>query len=288
MLIIIPLIYTTLACQATIPPVFISHGGGPSFFMPPTPGSFTEHIGTDSPIDLFYRHNLRGLIAPTNPAAILVISAHWETALALSISAKDEPTLYYDYSGFPDYTYDLKYPCPHDSSLVESVIHLLSEANIPVSRDTKRGLDHGVFIPLKVIFPEADIPVVQLSLNANLDPGFHYRLGEALAPLTRQNILILGSGQTTHSFSQSQESVQEFEDWLTEVTSSDDYDSEQRKDLIVNFLNAPSGRKSHPRPEHFLPFLVAMGASNGAKATKLNDGLESHFMAMSNFRFDLD
>eukprot|EP01129_Flabellula_baltica_P010273 TRINITY_DN4325_c0_g1_i1.p1 TRINITY_DN4325_c0_g1~~TRINITY_DN4325_c0_g1_i1.p1 ORF type:complete len:272 (+),score=43.56 TRINITY_DN4325_c0_g1_i1:63-878(+) len=268
-------------------PVFISHGGGPSFYLPPTQGSFTEFIGEGTQIDLFYRNELQDLL-PQNIKAILVISAHWHCEGALEVSAQSTPSLYFDYYNFPPHTYELKYECPHNVELENEVVRLLGEAQIPVKRNTTRGLDHGAFIPLSVIYPGADIPVVQLSMESGLDPEFHYQLGEVLHPLTQQGFLIMGSGQTTHNSKQSFESVTEFENWITDVACSDSYTNEERRDLVCKFLEAPSGLESHTRrPDHFIPFLVALGAAQGAKATKLNDGLPARLMAMSNFRFDL-
>lgn len=173
-----------------LPTYFIPHGGGPCFFMDWNPKDAWDGMAA-------FLRQLRHDVG-TTPQAVLVISGHWETDV-LSLTSSSAPELLFDYYGFPEHTYQLTYPAPGSPELAAQVAQLLGEAGIPSQLDGSRGFDHGVFIPFKLVYPEAEIPVVQLSLRADLDPAFHLAVGRALAPLREQGVLIIGSGMSYHN-----------------------------------------------------------------------------------------
>lgn len=239
-----------------LPTYFIPHGGGPCFFMDWTMG----------PKDTWDRMAawLRQFPSelPEKPKAILVISGHWESE-ALSLTASPQPSLLYDYGGFPPHTYQLTWPAPGDLGLVARVQSLLEAAGLPVVQDAKRGFDHGVFIPLKVAFPEAEIPTVQLSLRRDLDPEFHLRLGALLAPLREEGVLIVGSGMSYHNMRgfmnpASLPISQAFGGWLADTVATQ---ADARWAALRAWEQAPGARASHPESEHLLPLMVAAGAA---------------------------
>jgi len=185
-----------------------------------------------------------------------------------------------DYYGFPDYTYKLEYNVPHSPQLVGRIKQLLSKDNIEIGENDSRGLDHGVFIPLKLMYSDANIPVVQLSLNANLDPMFHFKLGQSLSVLREEGTLILGSGSITHNLRMiGNHETSWVSPWLNYVSDSltnPNYNLEKRKEkLIDNIKHAPNFAKAHPRTEHWIPFYVAMGAAwqENFKAEQIFDKL---------------
>lgn len=260
-----------------MPTLFLSHGGGPCFFMNDTSMPVFKAMGKTSPMANFLRSvvNNREWI-PRPPKAIVVISAHWEEAVAtVSYQAKGT-SLIYDYYGFPENTYapHLTWPAPTDLTIADSIVELLKAADIPCSKKD-RGFDHGVFIPLKLAIPDASIPVVQVSLQKNLDPKYHIRLGEALAPLRQQNVLIIGSGATTHNLgdimstgtSQVAPHVQRFTDWLYRTLALDSADPSaiaRSRSALEHMHSDPSIASDlqmcHPRTEHLIPLHVAYGA----------------------------
>lgn len=238
---------------ATQPSLFIPHGGGPCFFMP-------DPRGTWAAMEAY----LRGLPAslPEPPRAILIVSGHWEER-AFAFTGAEDPSLIYDYYGFPPETYRLTWPAPGAPWLAERGAALLREAGLPAAIDPARGFDHGVFVPLKVAFPEADGPVVQMSLHVSLDPALHLAAGQALAPLRDEGVLVLGSGMSFHNLRamgdrRVTEPSGEFDRWLTAAAASP---PEERTALLERWESAPWARLCHPREEHLLPLMVAAGAS---------------------------
>lgn len=197
------------------------------------------------------------------PSAILVISAHWEEDLA-TVTSSSAPDLIYDYSGFPPESYQIKYPCSGEPNLAESIKRCLKNSSINARLDSQRGLDHGVFVPLKIMYPLANIPCVQLSLLNTLDAKSHILLGEALKDLDYENLLVIGSGFSFHNLreffsSHSQEANnknKQFQDWLIKVVSDKSISEEERKKLLVQWESAPYARFCHPREEHLLPLHV--------------------------------
>ena len=199
---------------------------------------------------------------PTKPKAIVIISGHWEEA-EVTINAAAHPSLLYDYYGFPKETYELKYDAPGSPELAEQVHELLAQAGIPSRFDKQRGLDHGVFVPLKLVYPAADIPIVQVSLVRGLDPAQHIELGRALAPLRKQGVLIVGSGMSYHNLGKfgdpsALKGSVEFDDWLDD--SIRESDVERRNQRLIEWEKAPSARAAHPTEEHLIPLMVAAGA----------------------------
>lgn len=248
------------------PTLFIPHGGGPCFFMEwDPPDAWARHRA-------FLEHLPATL--PTPPRALLVISAHWE-APQFTVQKNPAPPIVYDYHGFPPHTYQLTWPAPGSPALAERVAELLSAAGMPCAFDTQRGFDHGVFIPLKVAFLEADIPCVQLSLRADLDPVAHLAAGRALAPLREESVLIIGSGNTYHNLGVMLQTWRgdeaglqgrEFDAWLTETVTHPD--AAERARRLSDWFRAPGARDSHPREEHLIPLMVTAGAAgtdNGVK-----------------------
>lgn len=208
---------------------------------------------------------LRGLpeSLPEPPRAILVVSGHWEERAFTFTGAGDHPGLIFDYYGFPPETYRLTWPASGAPWLSALGAELLGVAGLPTAIDPHRGFDHGVFVPLKVAFPGAEVPVVQMSLHASLDPALHLAAGEALAPLRREGVLVLGSGMSFHNLRAMGDPrvagpSREFDSWLSEAAGAE---PEDRAARLANWAKAPFARLCHPREEHLLPLMVAAGAS---------------------------
>lgn len=241
---------------SNLPTLFVPHGAGPCFFMDWEPADTWSRMAS-------WLRSVPELIG-ARPRALLVISAHWE-APHFSVNTQAAPSLLYDYSGFPPHTYDLEYPAPGSPELAAEVRALLATAGITSEAERARGLDHGVFIPMKVAFPAADVPIVQLSLKHGLDPVEHLALGRALAPLRRNGVLIIGSGMSYHNMRRfsvnntdpDPDSVR-FDAWLTETVGLPPDIREQR---LTAWAATPGGRASHPREEHLLPLHVVVGAA---------------------------
>lgn len=258
------------------PALFIPHGGGPCFFMD-DPHGMWKGMGDF----------LRGLAGslPERPKAILVVSGHWEEK-GFAFTAAKTPSLVYDYYGFPAHTYELRYDAPGAPELAARAVDLLTKAGFAAKLDPDRGLDHGVFIPLKVAFPDADIPVVEMALDRSLDPALHVAAGRALAPLRDDGVLIVGSGMSFHNmraYGDPRATVpsQAFDAWLTDAVEQAAPD---RADALAGWSQAPAGRFSHPREEHLLPLMVAAGAST-EPGRKIYGEVVMR-TALSGFRFD--
>jgi aromatic ring-opening dioxygenase catalytic subunit (LigB family) len=259
------------------PALFLSHGAGPAPFLDFNGSPFADY-DKNSPSAVFMR-SIKNVVAQEFPIpmikAIVVITAHWEES-QFTIDYQDGPTkLYYDYGGFPKEAYApyMTYPAPSDALLAEKIHQILSSAGIKNSlKPRKEGFDHGVFVPLKQAFPEATIPVVQMSLHHNLDIASHIQLGEELAPLREEGVLIVGSGQITHSgrssVSNPMQKAEEFIEWyraLLESTTAENYDA-QKETLIRSPSLAPHFAWAHPRTEHFIPLVVAFGANRPTRS----------------------
>lgn len=259
------------------PTFFIPHGAGPCFFMEWTRGRPDEWDATAD----WLRSLIPGL--PERPRAILVISGHWEEP-AFTVGSAASPDLIYDYGGFPEHTYRLTFEVPGAPDLAQRAHDLIAGAGLPASLDPSRGWDHGVFIPLKVALPDADIPVVQLSLQQGLSPEAHLTAGHALAPLRDEGVLILGSGMSWHNmrgFSPAfTERSKVFDRWLAETIA----DPQRREASLMDWANAPHAREAHPREEHLAPLFVAAGAAQGETGYQaFNDVVMD--VAISGFRF---
>ncbi|TKC90067.1 dioxygenase [Trinickia terrae] len=242
-----------------LPTYFISHGPGPWPVMPHLQGAMArlEQSLQDIPRQLGVR-----------PRAILVISAHWEEPdFSLTVATQLKPI--YDFFGFPASAYQLSYPARGLPELANHVRDLLESADISAQLDTKRGLDHGAYVPLMVMYPDADLPVVQLSLKSNLDAAQHVALGRALAPLRDEGVLILASGMSYHNLRRlghlAKVPSESFDRWLYE--SLNGFRGVERVARLVDWISAPAARDAHPREEHLIPLMVALGAAEEEPAT---------------------
>jgi 4,5-DOPA dioxygenase extradiol len=233
--------------------IYFSHGGGPL----PLLGEASHQA-----MMAFMRRLPSRL---RKPDAILVISAHWEERVATLLDAQT-PALFYDYYGFPDKAYEITYPAPGSPALAERIVRLLNRNQIPAGVDSHRGFDHGLFIPLKLMYPEADIPALQMSLLSGLDPTSHLALGKALRELLTENILVVGSGFSFHNMrafvwdggSVPDSANDDFQNWLIEVCTGTMSQAE-RELRLREWEKAPSARYCHPREEHLLPLHVCAG-----------------------------
>jgi len=208
-----------------------------------------------------------GADLPATPSAILVVTAHWE-APVVTVTGGTAPELIYDYYGFPPETYELTYRAPGAPGLADDAAALLRDAGITAEVDPAHGWDHGVFIPLKVMYPDAEVPVVAMSLRTGLDPGEHIAMGVALRPLRDRGVLIVGSGMSFHNLRALDDarSAAEFDRWLDTALRGD---AEHRRTSLERWTSAPSGRAAHPREEHLLPLMVTSGAGSDEPGTKL-------------------
>jgi aromatic ring-opening dioxygenase catalytic subunit (LigB family) len=236
------------------PTLFIPHGGGPCFFMDWNPPDTWKKMGA-------WLASLPGTIGVT-PRAVVAISGHWESG-EFAVTGSAHPPLIYDYQGFPPHTYQLRYDAPGAPELGQQIVELLGGAGFAALVDSGRGFDHGVFIPFKVIYPKADIPVVQLSLKSGLDPQAHLEVGRFLQPLRKQGVLIVGSGMSYHNLRGFGEQVgpasDEFDQWLTGAVCAPE--AKVRNQKLERWQTAPRARLAHPREEHLLPLMVAAGAA---------------------------
>ena len=238
---------------------YLSHGGGP---MP--------LLG-----DPGHRQMVESLQAAAKrlprPSAILVVSAHWEEGVP-TLTSGANPPLIYDYYGFPEESYSIEYPCPGEPVLADKVRAALEQAGIDSKLDGERGFDHGLFVPLKLMYPEADIPCVQLSLVNSLDARAHLAIGQALADLEYDNLLVIGSGFSFHNmrafFDRSDTEADtknaQFQDWLAETCAGADLTEAERTERLARWDQAPSARFCHPREEHLLPLHVCYGMAGRA------------------------
>ncbi|HEY8158969.1 MAG TPA: class III extradiol ring-cleavage dioxygenase [Methylobacter sp.] len=241
--------------------LYLSHGGGPLPLL--------GDKGHQNLID-FIR-----TVTPTliKLSEILVISAHWEENKP-TITSGVFPSLIYDYYGFPKEAYEIEYPVSGAPKLANKIFNLLGRAGIDAQLDDQRGFDHGLFVPLKLMYPDINLPCVQLSLVNNLQSEQHIRMGKALADLRKDNVLVIGSGFSFHnlkaffapSTQQSQAMNQAFEHWLIDTCSNRQMTEEEREHRLINWESAPAAKYCHPREEHLLPLHVCYGiASTAAK-----------------------
>jgi len=262
-----------------MPTYFVSHGGGPWPWMKDTFGSMFDRL------EKSLQQMARSLAE--RPKAILIISAHW-TRTAFTLSTHPTPPMYYDYSGFPEKTFRIKYSASGSPALAERISALLAANDIAADQDPHRGFDHGVFTVLAVAFPEADIPVVQLSLREDCDPAAHIELGRALAPLRDEGILIIGSGMTYHNLrklnSDGATPSRQFDAWLQKVLTTTS--ASERGEQLISWTDAPAARLVHPHPDHLLPLMVAVGAASDDPGTCVyHEDAMFGSITVSSFRF---
>ncbi|MFN2237529.1 MAG: DODA-type extradiol aromatic ring-opening family dioxygenase [Anaerolineales bacterium] len=245
--------------------VYFSHGGGPL----PILGDASHQAMIEF---------MKALPAQLRkPDAILVISAHWEES-TFTVMDGASPPMFYDYYGFPEAAYEINYPAPGDPALAHQIVALLRGKNIPVRTDPQRGFDHGLFIPLKLMYPQADIPALQISLLRGLDPAAHLALGNALSGLMKENILVIGSGFSFHNMQafawqgdpQADPANDAFQDWLIEVVTQPS-SSKERERQMTEWEKAPSARYCHPREEHLMPLHVCVGMANAPAKLVFDD-----------------
>lgn len=262
-----------------LPTYFISHGGGPWPWMKREMGPVYAQLEAalaDMPRQI-----------GRTPKAILMVSAHWE-APAFTVQANPKPPMIYDYGGFPAHTYSVHYDAPGSPELAQRVQQLIEAAGLPAALDAERGFDHGAFSPMAAIYPKANVPLVQLSLKHRLDPAEHLALGRALAPLRDEDVLIVGSGLSYHNLRnfgpQAHGVSKAFDDWLHQTVVQGA--TGERAAQLANWADAPSARAAHPREEHLLPLMVAVGAAEGEAGVQAYH--EEAFMGglvVSSYRF---
>ena len=266
--------------MAKTPAYYIPHGGGPCFFMDWTPPNTWTALGDW----------LRGVPAELRerPAVLLVISAHWETE-PFTLLGTPEPGLLYDYYGFPEHTYELAWPAPAAPVFLPTVRRLLDEAGISHVMDTERDFDHGVFVPGLLMYPDADMPVLQISLRSGLDPAAHLALGKALAPLRDEGVLLLGSGMSFHNMrafhyadNDAIPGADDFDVWLTETLTQTD--PVERENRLLQWEQAPGGRFAHPYADHLLPLMVIAGAA-GSDSGRLAFACRAMGAPLAAYRF---
>ena len=264
---------------ARLPTYFISHGGGPWPWM------------KDEMEDAYDGLEASLVRMPDEigrtPRAVLMVSAHWEGP-EFTLQTHPQPPMLYDYGGFPAATYQVRYPAPGAPALAQRVRALLSAAGIASAEDAQRGYDHGTFVPMAVIYPQADVPLLQLSLRRGLDPAQHVALGRALAPLRDEDVLVVGSGLSFHNLrlfgAPGAAPSAAFDRWLADTLAIADPVARTR--TLEAWAQAPAARLAHPREEHLLPLMVALGAAESDPATRVYH--ESAFfgdLTVSSYRF---
>lgn len=256
-----------------LPTLFLSHGSPLHALNPGAAGRAWANLGKKLP----------------RPRAVLIASAHWESSVPM-LTGNPQPETIHDFGGFPEELYHLSYAAPGAPEVAARVVAMLRAAEITAGVDGCRGLDHGAWVPLRWIYPDADVPVVQLSVQPELGTAHHLRLGRALSALADEGILIIGSGHTTHNLRdwmsnlRRQEPLryaQEFAAWLNDALAARDTDA-----LIAYRERAPGAVRAHPTEEHLLPLFVALGAADPfARAERFAEGFEAGALAMDSYLF---
>lgn len=262
-----------------MPVYFLSHGGGPWPYMPEAQQGYAALTRSLQDIP----HQLS-----RKPAAILMISAHWEADGGFLLMSNPKPPMLYDYYGFPEHTYQIQYPAPGSAALVQRTAQLLEIAGLPHTLDPERGFDHGAFVPMCLMYPKADVPLVQLSIETHFNPKLHIELGRALAPLRDEDILIVCSGLSYHNLREIRSigaaPSAQFDAWLQQAIVQGAID--QRLEQLENWENAPAARRAHPREDHLIPLMVAAGAAEHDPATCIyHDTSTFANITASSFRF---
>lgn len=256
-----------------LPSLFVSHGAPSLVLDNDASTQFFQALGQQYP----------------QPAGIICISAHWETPQLL-LTGNPQRTTIYDFAGFTESLYQITYPATGSPALLNKVAKALSIKNLPVKINERRGFDHGVWVPLKLMYPHADIPVVQLSVLPRESPEYHYQIGEALRSLREENILILASGSATHNLQEFRVREKDaaplayavaFENWLVAAVEEGD-----RATLLDYEKGAPEAQRNHPTPEHFLPLFVALGASTKSTGKQIHQGFTYGALSMSAFAWN--
>ncbi|WP_394242978.1 DODA-type extradiol aromatic ring-opening family dioxygenase [Vibrio astriarenae] len=255
------------------PALFISHGS-PMLVVEQTKTTrFFEHLGATLP----------------KPKAIVIFSAHMDSRHEVIITAAEHPHTVHDFYGFPEPLYQLNYPAPGDPDLAQTIASKISEAGFPVFLDPKRGWDHGVWMPLMLVYPNANIPIVQVSIDANAGTEYNHRLGNALRSLREEEVLMIGSGGISHnlqayfspdSLPENEVKVQAFTDWVNRHLEGGD-----RNSLLDYQSLAPEADFNHPTQEHFLPLLTILGTSDGKEIRRIHSDLDNRVLALDAYQF---
>jgi aromatic ring-opening dioxygenase catalytic subunit (LigB family) len=262
-----------------LPTYFVSHGGGPWPWMKEQYGQAYAKLEA-SLVDIPRQLGER-------PKAVLVVTSHWESE-DFAVSSSSAPGMIYDYGGFPPHTYQIRYPAPGQPQLAQQVAQLLTDAGQPVRLDAERGFDHGTFSMLAPVYPQADMPVVQLSIRSSYDPATHLAAGRALAPLRDQGVLILGSGLSFHNLRQfgpgGALASHAFDTWLQHVLL--ELSPSDREQALLHWSEAPYARMAHPREDHLVPLWVALGAAEQEPAACVyHEDAFFGALTVSSFRF---
>jgi aromatic ring-opening dioxygenase catalytic subunit (LigB family) len=265
---------------ARLPTYFLSHGGGPWPWLKAERGAMYDQLEASL-------HEVARELGQA-PRAVLMISGHWEADRFL-LSSSARPPMEYDYSGFPEHTYRIHYDAPGDPALAETVRAMLEGGGVDSGLDPQRGFDHGTFSLMYTMYPEADLPLVQLSLRADFDPAEHLKVGELIAPLRDEGVLIVGSGFSYHDTRSMRsgagaEASAAFDEWLNNTLASS-WPGERRQRL-VDWAEAPAARAAHPREDHLIPLMVAVGAAGDDAGARIYH--QSDFMGaitVSSYRF---
>lgn len=266
--------------QLRIPTYFLSHGGGPWPWLKAERGAMYDQLEASL-------HDVRRELGHA-PRAVLMISAHWESDRFL-LSSAARPPMEYDYGGFPEHTYRIHYDAPGAPALAESVREMLKRGGFASDLDAERGFDHGTFTVMHTMYPEADIPLVQLSLRADYDVADHIKVGELIAPLRDEGVLIIGSGFSYHDTRAMRsgagaEVSATFDRWLNDTLVV--APPAERRRHLANWSDAPGARAAHPREDHLIPLMVAVGAAGNEAGARVYH--QSDFMGeitVSSYRF---
>ncbi len=267
--------------SSSLPTLFVSHGSPMHAVAAGRAGEAWKALGRRLP----------------RPRAVLVASAHWETALPMVATSKQPETIH-DFGGFPAELYRIRYAAPGAPEMAQRALQLLREAGLEASANGCRGLDHGAWVPLLRLYPDRDVPVAQISIQPSLDAGHHLRVGAALSPLVADGVLVLASGHLTHNLQdwitdvrrrgsmtvderEPEAYVSEFRQWVDQTLGADD-----RAALARWTELAPHASRAHPTPEHFLPLMVAVGAAGrGPRVEHIDAGVDSGVLAMDAYLF---
>ena len=257
----------------TQPSLFISHGSPMMAIQESKTALFLKKLG-------------RSL---HKPSAIIIFSAHFDLTQDIVITAGEKPETIHDFFGFPAQLYNINYPALGSPSLAKKIAQRFRDNGLTVTLDKQRGWDHGVWVPLKLMFPEANIPIVQISINSHLGARRNYQYGQLIASFKQENILVIGSGNISHNLQELFNStptknrstmIKMFIDWINDKLSAKDIDS------LLNYINeAPYVLFNHPSQEHFLPFMAALGSGDIKQAKQIHQDIENEVLAMDAYRF---
>ena len=263
--------------MTSLPSLYISHGSPMTALQPGLVGQRLAELVKTLP----------------RPRAIVLASAHWLARRPL-VGGAAQPQTIHDFGGFPPALYEIQYPAPGEPALAQQVFERLQAAGLQPHLDPIRGLDHGVWVPLRLLYPDADIPVVPVSIQPELGPAHHLALGKALAPLREQDVLVIGSGSITHNlhdwrsgYADGKEApyVRPFIEWIEQRLAANDVSA-----LLDYRRQAPYAERAHPTDEHLLPLYFALGAAGGSRlgAQRIDAGVDMGFLAMDIYRFDAE